>query len=1077
MNSTLLLTLNNRIMTKTIYLYLLLLFSGGIMAQKVSLTGKVSASEDGSPLPGVSISIKGTNNGVITDALGTFKLSANKGEALVISYIGFKTQEITLGNQTNLIIALDGDVGILNEVVVTALGITKKKNELAYSAQKVEGEAISQTRDANFVNSLSGKVAGLEIRKNNTMGGSTNIVLRGAKSLTGNNQALFVVDGVPFDNSNTNGSNQANGYGGYDYGNAAADMNPDDIASIEVLKGAAATALYGSRASNGVIMITTKKGSNHQGIGVTINTGLTIGKINKSTFVNYQKEYGGGYGPFYEDPSGFFLSRDINVDGKDDLVTPLSEDASYGSKFDPSLQVYQWDAFDPASPNFGKARPWVAAANDPSTFFKDAITKSSSIVLDQSGDKGYFKLGYTRNAETGILPNSNLTKDLANFSASYKLTSKLTASAMVNISNVEGLGRYGTGYEDRNIAFNFRQWWQTNVDIKELKEAYFRNKKNVTWNWTGPTDLTPIYWDNPYFSRYENYENDNRFRTFGNTMLNYKVFNWLNIMGRVSVDSYSELREERKAVSTIGVSSYKRTNNNFSESNYDLMANFDKNISPSLTLKGVLGTNIRKNHFESIVAITNGGLIVPRLYALSNSKSPLEAPIENLRNIQVNGVFANISLGYKDFLFLDGAIRQDQSSTLPKGKNSYLYPSISAGFVFSHLIDTPWLTLGKLRLNYAEVGNSAPALSINDVYTPRTAFGNAPLYSVSTLKNNPDLKPERTKSTEGGIEIAMLKGRLGFDVTYYLTNSVDQIVPISVSRATGYDSKYINAGVIQNKGFEVQLYGTPIKTKNFSWTATLNWSRNRNLVKELPVENLQLGSYFATINAALGQPYGTIRGSNFVYNDKSQKIIDADGYYEKTATSNEIIGNVNPNWIGGLNNTFKFKNLSFNFLIDIRNGGNMFTVDKYYGLATGILKESIGNNELGNPSRNAVADGGGILLSGVLADGTPNTKRVENVYGVYGYVNNPDAAFVYDISYVKLRELAFTYSIPTKIMKNFAIFKGIDLSVVGRNLAILHKNITDTDPEDTLSSGNIQGLQNGSYPSTRNVGFNLKFKF
>ncbi|MCY7357516.1 MAG: TonB-dependent receptor plug domain-containing protein, partial [Rudanella sp.] len=651
---------------KAVLLLSLLLWVSGSMAQAQErrITGKVVAVDDGATLPGVNVTVKGTNRGTQTDETGSYQILTTNGDRLVFTFIGFKTQEVAVANQSVLDVKLQNDAGMLDEVVVTALGIERKRNELAYSAQKVEGDVVAQSRDANFVNALSGKVAGLEIRRNNTMGGSTNVVLRGVKSLTGNNQALFVVDGVPFDNSNNNVNGQSYGYGGYDYGNAAADINPDDIASVEVLKGAAASALYGSRASNGVIMITTKKGSKNKGLGITINAGVTVGRINKATFVNYQKEYGAGYGAYYEDASGYFLSRDINGDGKDDLVTPMSEDASYGGKFDPAKLVYQWDAFDPASPNFGKARPWVAGANDPTTFFRDALTTSNSIFLDQSGDRGYFKLGYTRNGEQGILPNSRITKDLVNFSASYNLTNKLTASALANISNVSGLGRYGTGYDDKNVATNFRQWWQTNVDLGDQKEAYFRNRKNVTWNWTDPTDLTPIYWDNPYFTRYENYQNDTRFRTFGNTMLNYKALSWLTIMGRVAVDSYTENQEERKAVGTVGVSGYNRVTRSFRELNYDLIATIDKPLSANLTLKGVLGTNIRKSHTESIAASTNGGLVVPGLYALSNSKNPLEAPDERSTDIQVNGVFASASLGFRNFLFLDGGIRRDVSSTL-----------------------------------------------------------------------------------------------------------------------------------------------------------------------------------------------------------------------------------------------------------------------------------------------------------------------------------------------------------------------------------------------------------------------------
>ncbi len=1069
-------------MRKLLLAGIMLAWATIVFAQEKTVSGKVTSSEDGAPLPGVSVTIKGSSKGVATDANGVYKIAAPSNATLNFSFIGFATQSISVGNRSIIDVQLSADVTAFSEVVVTALGIEKKKNELAYSAQKVEGDVISKSRDANFVNSLSGKVAGLEIRRNNTMGGSTNIVLRGAKSLTGNNQALFVVDGVPVDNSITNSSNQQTGRGGYDYGNAAADINPDDIADLTVLKGAAATALYGSRAANGVIMVTTKKGSKSKGIGVTINTGMTVGKVNKNTFLKYQKEYGQGYGAYYEDPSGFFLSRDINGDGVDDLVTPTSEDASYGGKFDPSKMVYLWDAFDPASPNYGKARPFVAAANDPTTFFQDAITTSNNIAIDGNSDKGFFKLSYTRNTEKGILPNSSLNKDLINMGSSYALTKKLTITNSVNLSSVTGLGRYGTGYDDKNLMTNFRQWWATTTDLQEQKDAYFRNKKNVTWNWADPSDLTPIYWDNPYFTRYENYENDNRMRAFGNVMLNYKVADWLDIMGRVTFDAYNEIQEERQAVGSVTTSSYSRYNRAFREFNYDLMANMNKKLSDKLTLKGVVGTNIRKTSVESIFATTNGGLVVPRLYSLSNSKNPINAPSENLSDVRVDGIFANASLGYDDFLFLDLSTRRDQSSTLPKGNNSYYYPAASLGFVFSKFVKAPWLTLGKVRLNYAQVGNSAPANSLIDVYDINTPYGDATSASVRGTKNNSSLKPELTKSQEAGIEMAMFEGRLGFDVTYYKTNTVDQIIPVEVSRATGYNFMYVNAGDIQNQGVEVSLYGTPIKTKDFSWTINANWSRNRNKVVALAdgISNYLLGSFQGgvTINAAVGEPYGTIRGKNFTFNDKGEKIVGANGYYVQSATANEIIGNANPNWIGGLNNTLKYKTVALSFLIDVRHGGNVFSLDRYYGLATGESVETTGLNDLGNPSRNKISEGGGIIVPGVLADGTPNTKRVSNTnYGVYGYARNPAAAFVYDASYVKLREVALTYSLPSALLSKISAFKGIDVSLVGRNLAILKKYLPEADPEDTISAGNTQGYIGGAYPSTRNIGFNVKLRF
>ena len=1073
------------------------------MAQDVTVSGKVTSAEDGGTLPGVNVIVKGTTQGTVTDIEGNYRISVpSNADTLSFSFIGLQSKDVAINGQSTINLQLSSDTQQLSEVVVTALGIERNKNELPYAAQKVEGEQVSQTRDPNFVNALSGRVAGLNVKQNNSLGGSTNIVIRGAKSLTGNNQALFVIDGVPVDNSNSNasssstgrgGENQSTGRGGYDYGNAAADINPDDIASINVLKGAAATALYGSRAANGVVIITTKKGNKNQGIGLTVNTGVTVGLIDKSTFASYQKSYGGGYGQYYESDDGFFLSRDINGDGTPDLVVPTSEDASYGGAFDPSLMVYQWDAFDPSSPYYQKARPWVAAANDPSTFFQNSVSSNHSAFIDGGNDKGSFKLGYTRTDQKGILPNSKISKNLVNFAATYDVTKKLTANASVNFSNVEGLGRYGTGYDSKNVAGNFRQWWQTNVDISELKDAYYRTNKNVTWNWADPSDLVPIYWDNPYWTRYENYENDNRIRYFGYMSLNYKFTDWLSLMGRISMDTYNEQQEERIAVGSVDVPEYSRYNRRYSEYNYDLLLNFNKDLSENFNLKALLGTNIRKTLSESIYAETNGGLVVPELYSLSNSVNPLEPPIETYAPLEVDGVFASVTLGYKDFLFLDVTGRRDQASSLPVDNNVYYYPSVSGSWIFSKLLDTnlPWLTYGKLRANYAEVGNTAPAQSILDTYDLNTGFNGIPMVSVNPTKNNENLKSERTKSYELGLEMAFFENRAGFDFSFYNTNTVDQILPVAVSRATGYDYKYINAGDVQNRGVEVSLFGTPVKTSDFSWTINVNWARNRNLVKDLgEIQNLLLGSFQGgvTINATKGQPYGTIKGTDFVYNEKNQKVVGENGLYEQSITSNEVIGNANPDWTGGVSNTFKYKNLSLGFLIDVQHGGDVFSLDMYYGLATGMYPETAGLNDLGNPLRDPVKtdesgnvindpSNGGLILPGVKEDGTPNDVRVSATnFGLQGYRRNPAAAFVYDASYVKLRQLNLTYSLPQSVVDNLWVFNGIDVSLVGRNLWIIHKNLPYADPEENLSSGNIQGYQGGAYPTTRNIGFNIRLK-
>lgn len=1069
----------------------LVLLTVQVYAQDRSVTGTVKSKTDGQPIPGVTVRVPGTQQGTVTNNEGRFTISVGTAvKTLEVSYVGFVTQQITIPASNRIDVALAEDSQQLDLVVVTALGISRKKNELPFAAQEVKAEEITMTRNNNLVNSLGGKVAGLDIKRSNAMGGSTNVVIRGAKSISGNNQALFVVDGVPVSNASANTLNQQTGRAGYDYGNAAADINPDDVASVTVLKGAAATALYGSRASNGVIIITTKKGSKNS-TNVTVNSGVTFGSIDKSTFIEYQKEYGQGYnspatdGPGNVVPSPGFWYRDVFGTGR--VMTPqFSSDASYGPRFDPNLLVYQWSALDPFSPNYQKATPWVAAANDPSTFYKTSVASNQSISIDGGGDKGTYKIGYTRNDETGVLPNSKITKNLFNFGGSYEIVKDLTVTSSVNYSKIDGLGRFGTGYSGLNPNQGFRQWWNVGADIKELKEAYERNNKNVSWNWSDATGTKPIYADNPYFSRYQNFENDTRDHYFGNTSLNYKVNDWFDVIGRVSYDGTFDLQEERIAVGSTGVASYSRTNGTFAETNFDLLLNFNKNITEDFSFKGLLGANLRRSKLTNINARTNGGLVVPNLYSLSNSVSAIEAPVELYERRAVDGYFASTTFGYKDLVFLDATIRRDQSTTLPANKNVFWYPSVAGSFAFSNLLkDVSWLSYGKLRVNYAEVGSDAPPLSVFDTYAKPTAFGSIPMFSMADVKNNANLKPERTKSVEAGLDAAFLDNRLGFDVTFYKTNTIDQITPVPVTTATGSLRLYVNAGEVQNKGVEVSAFVVPVKTSSFSWTLNLNWSRNQSKVLSLfeNVSNIELNaaslSGGVTYNATIGQPYGVIRGTNFVFVN-GQKVVNADGYYQVTPRADEIIGDPNPDWMGGISNTFKYKRVALNFLIDIRKGGDLWTLDQWYGLGTGMSPETAGLNDLGNPLRNSLADGGGVILPGVLADGSPNTKRIDvsnSGTAPWGYPNNPPrASVIYDAGYVKLRELALTYSLPEKLVGKLRAFKGIDLSLIGRNLWIIHKNVPYADPEDGLGSGNVQGYQSGAYPTVRSIGFNVKFR-
>ncbi len=1052
-------------------------------AQTREIQGRVT-DEQGAAVEGASVLIKGTTTGVAADAQGNFRISAKNGDVLVVSATNFGSREYTVTQSTTRVeVKLARGTAVIDEVVVTAMGQRRTRNQVPYAAQTVNGDEVSKTRSSNFVQGLSGKVAGLELRQGNTLGGSTNVVIRGAKTISSSNQALFVIDGVPVDNSQVRTGGQTTGRGGYDYGSAIQDLNPDDIESITVLKGAASTALYGSRGGNGVILITTKKGA--RGLGITVNSSIGIGKYDKKTFAKYQKEYGGGYGAYYEDPTGRFLYRDINGDGVNDLVVPVSEDASYGGAFDPNKMVYQWDAFDPTSPNFGKARPWVAAANGPESIFQTAVSSNQSILITNGNESGTFKLGYTRTDDKGIMPNSKIAKNLFNLGGSYNITKGLTASANVQFTNMTATGRYGTGYDDKNLMTNFRQWWQTNVDVQEQKDAYFRSGgKNVTWNWADPTDLTPIYWDNPYFTRYANYENDSRNRMTGYVSLAYNPIKGLGFTGRAALDTYDEMQEERQAVGSVTTSNYNRNNRTYRESNYELLGTYERGLTKDLNLKLLAGTQLNRRNTQSIYASTNGGLIVEKIYALSNSKNAPTAPVEGYSQIDNWGVFGGATFTFMDMFTLDGTVRNDKYSTLPKGNESSTYYSLSAGWTFSKLLKSAtWLSYGKIRGNIATAGNGSGNFGATaDVYNIGTPFGSSPLVSVNGTAANPNLLPEKTQTYELGIEAAFLKNRAGFDITYYNAKTFNQIFAVPVSTSTGYNSKFLNAGNIRNKGIEVTVYGTPVQTKNFSWTINANWARNKNKVEELypGIDNIVLGTFQGgvSLNATLNEPYGTIRGQDFTYVNGQPVISQTTGRPVRSASSNLVIGNVNPDWIGGLNNTVKYKDVSLSWLIDVRQGGDVFSLDLYYGLATGGYPETAGNNDKGNPSRNSVASGGGILLPGVAPDGKPNTKYAENSnYGLLGYARQPAAAFVYDASFVKLREVVLTYSLPKTFVSKLKAFKGIDLSLIGRNLWIIHKNLPYADPEEIISAGNLQGYQGGAYPAVKTYTFNLKLRF
>ena len=1087
-----------------------------ISAFSQNVTGVVTDASSGEPLPSVSVKVKGTDNAAITNFDGKYTIKAGNGAVLVFSSLGYSSQEASVSG-TSLNVALAVSSNKLDEVVITAFGISRDKKSVGYAIQEVGGAEVSKVKDANFMSSLSGKVAGVNIRQSGTMGGSANVVIRGYKSLTGNNQALFVVDGIPISNQITNTGNQQTGRGGYDYGNAAMDINPEDIEKVSVLKGAAASALYGARASNGVILITTKKGAKRNGLGVSVTSGYTVGSVNPDSYVRYQNSYGAGYGQYYGPDTiagyptnGYMVAYDVDGDGIDDICTPTTEDASFGLAFDPNLMVYTWESLYPELSTYGQKSPHVAGANNPLYFFNQSATMNNSVAIDGGNDNGSFRLSATQFSTKGIVPGSSLKRNNFSFSGNLKASDRLTVSTTAQFIQQAGNGRFGTGYDSRNPNQSFRQWFNVGVDMARQEAVYEATGKNITWNPFGygfGDDATkPIFFDNPYFSVMENRQSDSRNRLIGNMMANYKINDWLDFMGRASIDTYTEIQEERVAVGSVEIPGYTRRNRNVSETNIDMILSANKSFGSNdeFSFNGRLGSNIRRNSVDAISASTNGGLVVPGVYALSNSLNTPNAPGETAYQVGINGLFASASVGYKDFLYVDLTGRQDVSSTLPTADNTFFYPSATMSFVFSELMDVDAISFGKFRVNYAEVGADAPAQALANAYNMGTAFGNASLASAPSTSNNPDLVPESTVSQEAGLEMMFLNNRVGFDVSVYNQTSLNQIMPAKVSSTSGTIFKYVNAGEINNKGLELSINATPIQSGDFTWSTNLNWTKNKNMVVSLfeGAENLQLASVQGgiTIEARPGQAYGTIYGTTFVTDAEGRPIVwDMPASYGGVQYlrggidmgSKDVIGNINPDWYAGWSNSFRYKNWTASALLDMQMGGNFFSLDTWYGYATGVYDLSAGTNDLGNPVRDLVNDGGGYKITNVAywdgttvdGDGNPSGLEVGDYYAdmhyygnSLGYARNANEYHVWDASYIKLREVALNYSVPSSMLGSTGI-KGLDVALTGRNLAILWKNNPYSDPEAGLSAGNVQGYQSGAYPAVREVGVNVKLKF
>ena len=937
-------------------------------------------------------------------------------------------------------------------VVVTALGIKREKKALGYQAQEVSGSLLTDSRQTNAVSALSGNVAGVQVTAPTAMGGSTKITIRGINSVVGNNNPLIVIDGIPLDNANYNGANTVNGGGGRDYGNASADINPDDIESVTVLKGGPASALYGSRASNGVIMYTTKKAKSGK-TEITLNTGLTMESINQ--MIKLQNEYGGGVGS---------TLPKVTINGRSYNVARYNVDESWGPKYNPSLMYLPWNAFDPEFANdYLKEIPWVAPQHDVEDFFRTGVTYNNSLSLAKSFENTNVRVSFANVKTEGIVPNSKLERSSLGFNMDSKLTDDLKMNGTFNYVITNGFNRPEQGYGDNSVFQKFFQWGQRQLDMAALRDYKMPNGRQRTWNRISATNATPAYSDNPYWTVYENTADDRRNRFFGNVGLTYNITKNFYATGNVYGDTYALQVQQRVAIGSQAQSSYQIVQRNFTEFNYEGRLHYDTRFLEDFTLNSFVGANRRENKYSAMAGQTVGGLVVPNLYNLGNGSSP--STVTNYEDKRrVNSMFGSVSLGYRNFLFVDATLRRDDYSTVSKGDN---YPSVTTSFVFSDVLKADWLSYGKLRAGWSKTANDTGPYQLDTYLDTRQPFY-YPRFSYPDTQNNPELIPEQRTIKEVGLEMSFFKRRFGFDVTYYDSVTDALLTPVQVDPGTGNTAIYRNAGSMQNKGIEAIVNLTPIRTNDFSWDIIWNFAKNNNKLLSLSGDNkiLQVGAApfgLATIQAVVGETYGQIYGSDYTYDAAGNKVIDADGFYVPSAVKS--LGSIIPEYNTGLRNTFKYKSLSLSALIDRQKGGSYYSISHMWGMYSGMLEETAANGIRET----------GVILQGVNQNGTANNVSISAQEWGESHYGTVTAMNVFDASYWKLREVTLSYALPKTFI---GPFQGVTVSAFGRNLVTWGLAWKGFDPEAaSYSSGNVQGLEGGSAPSTRSYGLNVQFKF
>lgn len=1049
----------------TVFLRFIFLCSIGVFAtstahSQFTVSGKVITSEDQSPLPGVNILVKGTTNGTITDINGDYSIStSSQNEILIFSFVGYNIQEVALEGRTTLNISLTSDARQLSEVVVTALGIKREDKSLGFAAQSVNENAVKDAKSNNWVNTLSGKVAGLNIQGAGAGPmGSSRITIRGESSLNlDNNQALIVVDGVPVSSkiTGTGFNSHLSADSPIDYGSTLSDLNPDDIEKITVLKGAGATALYGSRAAGGAIIITTKSGlKNDKGIGITFNSNVSMEQVNR--WPDYQFEYGEGrtdqYYSYLDSPDG------INT----------STTAAAGRAWGPKFNGQSYFQYNPDAPD-GKPverTPWVPYKNYISGFFQTGVTYSNSISVEGGGDNGSARLSLTHFKNKWIIPNTGFERINAALSVSQKISDKLKITGKANYTNKKSDNLPAAGYNNQSLMYFLIIGTAPNINHQWFKPYWQPGLEHVQQK--NPFNPGP---DNPYLDMYEMLNKMTKHGMIGTVSANYEISKKLNLMVRTGLDMSFEYRSQQRPYSmTKYPRGMFREQNVFSyESNSDFLLTYNDNLSDRIGFTVSAGANAMRQTYD-FSGMYADQLAQPGIYQISNSLDQAVAdPLKTKKAI--NSVYATSQFSFDEMIFLDITGRNDWSSTLPFKNNSFFYPSVSTSFLMDELFSLPRsISFAKIRLSWAQVGNDTRPYQTARYYDK--IYSNS--FTNSTTLYNDDLKPEITTSYEAGLDLRLFQNRIGLDVAVYDNKSRNQILAIPLDPVSGYSNALINAGLINSKGVEIKLTGKPLVGKNVAWSTTLIWSRNRSYVRELApgITNQIIYSHSSnvTIEARVGGRMGDMYGKGFQRAPDGQIIYSSVGLPATLDPETRKFGNAFADWKGSIMNEFTIYKFKINVLLDGQWGGHMYS-------QTNHKSNTLGKTTVTLPGREGGIVGEGVVMQG---DGTftPNTVNVpaSSYYDNYYQISNAETN-IFSASFLKIREVRVEYSLPPTIIGKIGLQQAT-IAVFGRDLF----NFTDFpgfDPEGgNLNSGTLTpGVELMQFPSTRTIGANFTFKF